>query len=204
MLDVGIDGPYALGANHQVEFCGKVLKEGVVELHNGGQRSPVGGERGGIVVVRPSLKIVDLGVQEVPVTSTPTVDALLYVADDKVLISLCKGVAEQGFEVAPLHARGVLKFVDHIRMDACTRLLVDEGSIVLVDKPRKHLGGGTQQHYVLLVAEGCYLLVDVGKNAQFVEVALYDASGEVVLVGVARCQGDALLHQLLECILDVL
>ena len=89
-------------------------------------------------------------------------------------------------------------------MDACTRLLVDEGSIVLVDKPRKHLGGGTQQHNVLLVAEGCHLLVDVGKNAQLVEVVLNDAGSEVVLVGVARCQGDALLHQLLECILDVL
>ena len=47
-------------------------------------------------------------------------------------------------------------------------------------------------------------LDNVGKNAQLVEVVLNDASGEVVLVGVARCQGDALLHQLLECILDVL
>ena len=204
MLDVGIDGSDELGANHLDELGAKVLEEGIVELHDGWQRSPVGGERGGIVVVRPCFKIVDLGVQEVPVATTPAVDALLDITDDKVLIALCKGVAEQGLEVAPLHARGVLEFVDHVRMDACARLFVDEGCIVLVDKSRKHLGGGTQQHDVLLVAVGSHFLVDVGEDAQFVEVALDNAGGEVVLIGVARGQGDALLHHLLECILDVL
>ena len=155
-------------------------------------------------MVRPCFKIVDLGVQEIPVAATPAVDALLHVADDKVLIALRKGVAEQGHEVTPLHARSVLEFVDHVRMDACARLLVDEGRIVLVDELGKHLGGGTQQHDVLLVAEVCHLLVDVGNDAQFVEVALNDASSEIVLIGVARSEGDALLHELLEVIPDLL
>ena len=47
-------------------------------------------------------------------------------------MALALGIVKEGLEVLILHATRVLELVDHVMLDACPDLLVEEGCIIIV------------------------------------------------------------------------
>ena len=74
-------------------------------------------------------------------------------------------------EVFPLHARGVLKFVDHNRVDGCADLFIDKGGISFTDETvKKGIGIGKQETVVALVLD-THFFVNVSEQSQVVQIA---------------------------------
>ena len=57
---------------------------------------------------------------------------MLGITDDEAVLALALGIIKERLEVLILHATRVLELVDHVMLDACSDLLVEEGRIVIV------------------------------------------------------------------------
>ena len=60
------------------------------------------------------------------------VDTLLGITDDEAVLALALGIIKERLEVLILHTTRVLELVDHMMLDACPDLLVEEGCIIIV------------------------------------------------------------------------
>ena len=74
-------------------------------------------------------------------------------------------------EVFPLHARGVLKLVDHNRVNGCADFFIDKGGISFTDETvKKGIGIGKQETVVALVLD-THFFVNVSEQSQVVQIA---------------------------------
>jgi len=102
----------------------------VVEADDACLTSPVRVERTFLDAETP---VIAQSRQNFPVAASPAVDALLDVAHDEAAFLLCQAFLQQQMEVLPLHARGILKLVNHYRIDGGTDFLVDKRGVSLPD-----------------------------------------------------------------------
>ena len=107
------------------------LEECVVEDYDVTLRTPVGVQRFQFQHVILARKFRLYVVQHSPVARSPSVDALLHVAYDKVAFSLAvtHTFFQQHLEVLPLYDARVLKLVYHDGLQTCAYLFEDEGRV---------------------------------------------------------------------------
>ena len=128
---------FQLGARHalflliaSVQCLAGRREKLVVEADDACLTSPVRVERTFLDAETP---VIAQSRQNFPVAASPAVDALLDVAHDEAAFLLCQAFLQQQMEVLPLHARGILKLVNHYRIDGGTDFLVDKRGVSLPD-----------------------------------------------------------------------
>ena len=129
-----------------------------------------------------------LFIQQFPVGVAEAVDTLFYVSHNQIGPVVCQAFFDQRTEVVPLHAAGVLKFINHIMIDVRTGLFVDEWGVAASDHFIQQLGRIGNQHDILFLPIGGYLAGNVGQDTQRI-IITYDFTGRIIS-GQIREQGD--------------
>ena len=146
----------------------------VVEFHHGRTAAPVLGER--LVVDGGGAQVaVEIVAHQAPVGTAPAVDRLLDVAHHQVGVALGHAVGKQRAEIVPLQDRRVLRLVEQDVVVAVADLLVDEGRVVVGDDAAQQVGGLPEEHHVVLLQVFLEVTVNVGVDAQQMEVVADDA-----------------------------
>ena len=143
------------------------LHDAVVEPDDRRQRAPVIAQVDHLGILGREF-VAGFVVEYLPVAAPPAVDGLLDVAhmEDRDVLRLRHGIAQQRQEVAPLACRGVLEFVYHVALEAVAHLLVDERRIVVADEFGQDVFRLRKEHRALLVAEPLHLGVEVGQQGE--------------------------------------
>ena len=134
-------------------------------------------------MVRPCLKIVDLGVQKVPVTAAPAVDALLDVAHDEVAALLRFTLPQQREEILPLDVGRVLELVQQEMLVAHAQLLVHEGRVGAADDLAQQGIGFVQAEDVLLRRQRVEFFIKLARQAELEKQLVQQQGGAIGPVG---------------------
>ena len=128
-----------------------------------------------------------LRIQQPPVGASPAVDALLDVAHYQAGTAGVHTVAEQGFEVVPLHPGGVLELVQQVVVQAGAHALVYKRCVAAVDDVRQEARGVRKQDQVVAAAVVPDLSLDVAQDTGHGKISQYlqgcEVLGEAVRVG---------------------
>ena len=148
-----------------VEDLCRVNKKSVVETHNALATAIIG------------VEVVDLGVgvvaklsEGVPISSAPTVNALLDIAHYHAAVAGRCGFAKEVTEVFPLKVGGVLKLVDHDVPEVRAGALKDEGDFVRAHELVKKQRGVGQHEGIAFSIECTDFAIDVVEQAERVEL----------------------------------
>ena len=139
----------------------------VVEADDARLASPVRVERTFFDAETP---VVPQSCEDFPVSASPAVDALLDVAHNQAAFLLRQTLLQEQVEVFPLHARSILKLVNHHRIDGGADFLVDKRSVAFPNQAVKQGVGVRQQETVVRLILQPHLLVDVRQQPQVVQV----------------------------------
>ena len=150
-----------------VQVGGCIFEETVVEFHYVGKAPPVF-LKAALVAFREIL--CDFPRHEVPVRASPAVDALLDISYQEILEALGVAVGNQGLEVLPLHAGGILELVQEEMLEAYAQFLVDERGVGSIDYVLENDVGVVQAEDVLLLHKVPELAGQVGSYAQVVDL----------------------------------
>ena len=124
-IDIGQTEPGISGLAVQYVCC--LCEEGIVEVHHRGATSPVPLQSGLLGLKMPELLVCSL--ENLPVTSPPSVYALLHVAHQQTVSSAGQVLYQQITKVGPLHPAGILELIYHDMVELCASSLQDEGCI---------------------------------------------------------------------------
>ena len=108
--------------------------------------------------------------EDFPVSASPAVDALLDVAHNQAAFLLRQTLLQEQVEVFPLHARSILKLVNHHRIDGGTNFFVDKRSIALSNQAVEQGVSVRQKETVVRLILQPHLLVDVRQQPEVVQV----------------------------------
>ena len=156
-------------------------ENGVVEFHHGRAAAPVLGER--LVVDGGGAQVaVEIVAHQAPVGTAPAVDRLLDVAHHQIGVALGHAVGKQRAEIVPLEDRRVLRLVEEDVVVAVADLLVHERRVVVGNDAAQQVGRLPEEHHVVLLQVFLQMPMDIGVNAQQMEVVADDARAAPVHV----------------------
>ncbi len=186
LLHVAVDVGYLVHERIAFVQPGETLarfgEETVVEVNNLAHGAPVVAQLVAALVegLLVGQKGRNLGVEQAPVSASPTVDALLDVAHDEVAAVDAERIGEQGPEVFPLDARRVLELVNHVGVDARAGLLVDERRLAVAHQLVEQLGGVGKELDALLGAVVVGGLAKAAEQAELIEVLADDLGRDIL------------------------
>ena len=150
------------------QLSASFLKEQVIEMNDIRFASPVGIQRLGAYA---ETRVAVQSGQNTPVSVSPAVDALLDVSHNQTAVLLCQTLFQQQMEILPLHARGVLKFVDHHHVDGRTDFLIDKRGITFADQSVKQSVRVRKEKTVVRFVHAAHFLIDMYQQRQVIQIA---------------------------------
>ena len=128
------------------------MEEDVVKFNNRASGTPVGvlfTRHSGILTLR---KLTRHGISDKRgIGVAEAIDALFGIADDKVVFSSAIAFVQQGEEVFPLKAGGVLKLVDEKMVEVGAETFVDKRGVVFTNDAAEHRVGLTKLNCIVSV-----------------------------------------------------
>ena len=106
-----------------LQCCSSLTKKLIIETNYVCIAAPIGFQ----------YMLLDIGLQEIlhnllfqqsPIRVAPTIDALLHVSHNQVVVSRRHTLFEQGSEIVPLHGWCILKFINHEMIETRANFLI--------------------------------------------------------------------------------
>ena len=174
---------YAGGSQQGIQALGQVREEAVVELHDGPAGAVVSVQH---LNLRLAEFLLQTGSQQVPVASSPTVDALFDVSHHQRIVAAVYAAVHQRPKVIPLDIRGILKLIQEEILVPHAHFFVNERRIGSVNNAVQDGIGIVQRQHVLLLLNLRKGIPQFPCHAQTVQLPFENERRHILLISRAE------------------